>query len=125
MSKATDEFLATARKRFQTAAEAEAKERQAMLEDLEFRSGKQWPDQVQAARVIDQRPCLTIDKLSGPIRQITNAQRQSRFAVDVVPVGEEAVREGPPDGDSLYHAGPTGSSSSGRAARGHDEVLYR
>jgi hypothetical protein len=87
-------FLAEVRERFAQAAEAEAEQRQLMLEDAEFRAGDQWPDNVKAARAIDQRPCLTIDKLSGPIRQVTNAQRQSRFAIDVVPIdGDPKVAE--------------------------------
>ena len=50
---------------------------------------------------------------------------RSRPAFEIVPPGAVAVREGPPDGDSLYQAGPTGSSADGKAAREHDRALYR
>jgi prevent-host-death family protein len=49
---------------------------------------------------------------------------RSRPAFDIVPVGESTIREGPPDEDSLYRAGPVGSSVSGDVARNHDEELY-
>ena len=88
---AHEKVLEAARRRFKAAAEAESEQRQRMLEDKQFRAGRQWPDDVQAQRTIDKRPCLTIDKLSGPIRQVTNAQRQSRFAIDIVPQGDAAV----------------------------------
>jgi len=50
---------------------------------------------------------------------------RSRPAFDIVPVGEESVCGGPAETDSLYHAPPVGRSGDGKAARRHDEVLYR
>jgi prevent-host-death family protein len=49
---------------------------------------------------------------------------RSRPAFEIVPVGEAEIREGPPDGDSLYRVGPVGASESGEAAGNHDQVLY-
>lgn len=50
---------------------------------------------------------------------------RSRPAFDVVPVGEQQVATTRLDDDALYRAEPVGASSSGDAARRHDEVLYR
>ena len=50
---------------------------------------------------------------------------RSRQAFAIVPVGHGTVRECPLELDSLYGAQPVGKSSSGTAARSHDEVLYR
>ena len=82
----TRQFLALAMKRWRTIAETEAGNRQEMLEDLRFRASDQWPDTVKNNRQTDNRPCLTINRLPEFIRQVTNAQRQSRPAVKVSPV---------------------------------------
>lgn len=49
---------------------------------------------------------------------------RSRPAFEIVPVGESEIRDGPPDGDSLYQAESLGRSGTGDAARTHDRVLY-
>lgn len=87
------ERLEEARQRFRTAREADSQQREEAIEDLRFRAGEQWPDQVLAVRTLDKRPCLTIDKLSQPIRQVTNAQRQSRLAIDVLPLSSGADQD--------------------------------
>ena len=50
---------------------------------------------------------------------------RSRQAFAIVPVGHGLVQDGSLEADSLYGAQPVGRSSSGTAARSHDEVLYR
>ena len=83
-------FLRTAKERFQLAAEAEAKVRDAALDDLKFLAGDQWPDNIQTSRTIDGRPCLTINRLPSIKRQITNEQRQQRPSIQVNPVGSKS-----------------------------------
>ncbi len=91
MQRASDEkFLALARERFQLAAEAEAEIREKSLEDLRFRAGEQWPDQIRNNRTLDGRPCLTINRMPQFIRQVTNEQRQNRPAIEISPVGDGA-----------------------------------
>lgn len=80
------EFLATARKRFKTVADSEARLRQEMRDDLRFMAGEQWPKDIEAERALDGRPCLTINRLPQFRRQITNQQRSSRPAIQVNPV---------------------------------------
>ena len=54
------------------------------LEDLRFSVGDgQWPVQIQQSRQLEQRPCLTINKLDAYCRRITNEQRQQRPRIKV------------------------------------------
>ena len=57
---ADDSVLQTALKRFRLAEDAESENRKAELEDLKFRAGQQWDDQMIALRKQERRPCLTI-----------------------------------------------------------------
>lgn len=84
------DFLRLAHKRWQLASEAAAKWRSDAIDDLEFRAGKQWPDDIKSSRNIDGRPCLTLNRLPQFIRQVTNEQRQQRPAIQVNPVGDGA-----------------------------------
>ena len=84
-----EEILRVARERFQLAAEAETEIRNLGLEDLEFRAGKQWPDDVKQERQLDARPCLTINRIPQFIRQITNDQRQNRPSIKVFPIDDK------------------------------------
>ena len=83
-------LLATAKKRFLTASDAEAEIRKLALEDLKFRIGDQWPEEIKRQRYVDQRPCLTINQIPQFVRQITNDQRQNRPSIQINPVDSEA-----------------------------------
>lgn len=85
-----DGFLKQARKRFDRAMEAEAINRQMAVEDLKFKNGDQWPEQIRATRTIEKRPCLTINKMKTFVHQITNDQRQNRPAINVSPIGDRS-----------------------------------
>lgn len=86
----TQDFLKTARKRFDLASDAESEIRKLALEDLKFRAGDQWPDDVKQSRDAERRPCLTINRIPQFIRQITNDQRQNRPSIKVNPVDDKA-----------------------------------
>lgn len=83
-----EEILRLARERFTLSSIAENEIRKEALDDLEFRAGRQWPDDVKMARVIDNRPCLVINRIPQFIRQITNDQRQNRPAIKVSPIDD-------------------------------------
>ncbi len=85
-----EDILETAKKRFRTAQEAESEMRRLGYEDLTFRSGDQWPDEVKNERLNDLRPCLTINRIPQFIRQVTNDQRQNRPSIKVYPVDDNA-----------------------------------
>lgn len=88
-----DDFLSTARKRWELASEEEADNRKKALDDLKFRAGEQWDGVIKSDRDLDNRPCLTINQLPQFIRQVTNEQRQNRAAVNVSPTGDGATKE--------------------------------
>lgn len=83
-------ILEIAKTRFKIAEEAEIEMRKEALEDLKFRAGEQWPDEVKHQRNIDRRPCLTVNRIPQFIRQVTNDQRQNRPAIKVSPVDDQA-----------------------------------
>jgi hypothetical protein len=85
-----EEILATARKRFDLAADAERENRELALEDLDFSVGEQWPDAIKADRIKEAKPTLTINRLPQFIQQITNDQRQNRPSIKVSPVDDGA-----------------------------------
>jgi hypothetical protein len=91
------DFLGLARRRFQRASEAENGQRKAMIAAKKFRAGDQWSDEVKIQRMGGQgiqgvaaepaRPFLTIDRVSAPVRQVSNSVRAANFAIDVHPNG--------------------------------------
>jgi hypothetical protein len=87
---AIETFLATARKRWRQSAEYEAELRRDMLDDLRFYNAEQWPTNIKQDRVLDGRPCLTINRLPQFCRQVLNQARQQRPAITYNPVGDGA-----------------------------------
>jgi hypothetical protein len=73
-----DKRIQDAHKFLKFASDADSYNRQEALDDLKFSAGDQWPVEVQNSRNLEARPCLTINKLDGFIRQICNQQRQAR-----------------------------------------------
>ncbi len=65
-------------------------DREAARDDIRFRAGEQWPDEVKSQRERDKRPCLTVDKLNQYVRQIVNDGRQNRPSIKVRPVDSKA-----------------------------------
>ena len=83
-------FIMTARKRFRAAADGTNRIRMEALDDLKFYNGQQWPPQIESDRVLQNRPCLTINKLQTFVHQILDAEQQSRPALQVNPIGSGA-----------------------------------
>ena len=86
-------FLSKVVKRFARVESAESINRQKAVEDLRFKAGDQWPEQIRATRTIEKRPCLTINKMKTFVHQIVNDQRQNRPAINVSPVGDRSDPE--------------------------------
>ena len=80
--------LKLCRERFKEAQEYWSEEYEDALEDIEFRAGKQWPDEYKTQRETGKtpRPCLVVDKLNQYVRQIVNDGRQNRPSIKVRPV---------------------------------------
>lgn len=83
-------ILEIARKRFKASEEHEADIREKALDDVKFRAGMQWDDDVAESRKRDGRPCFTVNRMPQFVRQITNDQRQNRPAIKVKPVDDKS-----------------------------------
>lgn len=89
--KRDSDLLADARKAFERAETAEAKNRENWVDDVRFaRLGEQWPAEVRKQRELEGRPCLTINRLPAFIRQVTNDARQNSPSIKFHPVGDGA-----------------------------------
>lgn len=73
--------------------DAEGDNRATAIQALKFGAGEQWPDDIKAARDIQKRPCLTINKTDAMVRQVTNNLRQQRPRMIVHPVGAGADQD--------------------------------
>ena len=79
-----DPIIEEAKQFLKLANDADTQNRQEALEDLKFASGgDQWPVDLQNSRNLESRPVLTINKLDGYCRQVTNQQRQQRPRIRV------------------------------------------
>ncbi len=94
---APDPRIAKARKQWKRCANAEGPQRAAILEAKNFNAGNQWPAAIKSARqgniaIAGQpaqppRPCLVVDRLSQPVRNISNTIKNADFGFDVLPNG--------------------------------------
>jgi len=70
--------------------DSDSNNRAEALDDVRFAAGDQWPVDVQNSRVLEFRPCLTINKVDAYIRQICNQQRQQRPRIKVHGMNNES-----------------------------------
>lgn len=75
------------------ATEAESENRELALSDLRFAAGEQWPPDIQSARELENRPCLTINKTDAFVRQAVNSMREQRPRIAVHAVSDGASKE--------------------------------
>jgi hypothetical protein len=100
MPGAPDPLIAEARIRWQKCAEAEEAQRTRMVLAKKFRNLDQWPEAIKKQRegagsIAGQspqppRPCLVVDRLSQPMRRVSNTIKNADFGFDVQPVGNGA-----------------------------------
>ena len=89
-----DDFLQSARDKFDRAAEKGDHNRESWLDDTRFaRLGEQWPDAIRKLREAENRPCLTINRMPSFIRQVVNGARQNRPSITVIPADSNADPE--------------------------------
>jgi hypothetical protein len=72
-----DKRIQDAQKFLRFVNDADSYNRQDALDDLKFSAGDQWPVEVQNSRNLEARPCLTINKLDGFVRQVCNQHATS------------------------------------------------
>ena len=77
------DIISQAKDFLRLASEAESENRSEAMADMKFVTGEQWPAELQNSRQIEARPCLTINKLDGFCRQVSNQQRQQRPRIKV------------------------------------------
>ena len=78
-----DSRIEEAKQFLRLCSDSDSNNRSEALEDLKFAAGDQWPVEIQNSRVLEARPCLTINKLDPYVRQITNQIRQQRPRIKV------------------------------------------
>lgn len=98
--KLTGEELKELRDRFDQCCEAEDQQRRSILAAKKFLALDQWDPAVKTQREGQQaiqgqasqppRPCLTIDRVSQPVQQVSNAIRAANFSVEFAPNGDGA-----------------------------------
>lgn len=83
-----EDILATARERFTLVQAAEEQIRKEARIDLDYVRGKQWDSADVQARTAgnNRRPCLTFNKLTGPVNQVANEARTNQPGIEVHPV---------------------------------------
>jgi hypothetical protein len=74
----------------QLCIDADSHNRVAAQDDLRFSAGDQWPAAIKQQRMLDRRPCLTIDKTDTFVRSVVNNMRQQRPRIKVHPVSDGA-----------------------------------
>lgn len=86
-------LLERIKKRVDNAVQTESDQRKAMVDDLKFKAGIQWPADVAAQRATDKRPCMTINLVPSFVHQVTNSQRENRPTINVSPVGDKGDKD--------------------------------
>src|SRR5690348_223063 len=79
-----DEFLATARKRFEDCASDEKPLREQALMDLKFEAGDQWEPSIKTERTSKGRPALTFNRCHTFVQQVSNEARQNKPQIKFV-----------------------------------------
>lgn len=98
--KEADDIIAEARTRWTRCSDAEDAQRKSIVLAKQFRAGDQWPAEIKLSRAGGNsiqgappqpaRPCLVVDRLSQPVRQISNTIKQADFGFDVSSNSEDA-----------------------------------
>lgn len=97
-SKKDRELHEKALERFKAVQEHEHDLREVSEDDFCFAAGDQWPFEVKRDRELEDRPCLTINRLPQFIAQVVGDARQNKPAIKALPVDDNAD----PDTAKIY-----------------------
>ena len=90
-SKKEEEILVKAKELFEESQDGSDFNRDRYEEDTNFgRLGEQWPEEIKRQRLLESRPCLTINKIPAFVRQVVNDARQNKPGIIVSPVDNGA-----------------------------------
>lgn len=93
-------LVRTARERFQQGEEASKDQRERNLKALRFYNDDQWPQEIRNLRsgtpananngqpAVPARPCITINKVKEPVKQVLNQMRSSDMGAEIVPADD-------------------------------------
>lgn len=84
-SRDIEQFLATARKRFEDASSDEGPIREQALLDLRFEAGDQWDARIKNERTVKGRPALTFNRCHTFVQLVSNEARQNKPQIKFVP----------------------------------------
>jgi hypothetical protein len=83
-----EDIIKEAIEQFDESVDAEGDNREASLIDAKFENGEQWTAEDEQARI--GRPCLTINKVAGTVKQILGDARQNKPRIKIRPVDSDA-----------------------------------
>jgi len=88
-----DDIIKEALEYYNNVIQYDSENRTQALADLEFLLGDQWDQGARQIRQVEQRPCLTINKLPAFLAQVTNDQRKNKVSIKTHAVDEDADDE--------------------------------
>lgn len=84
---ADKEIIKEALENFKLSSEHDEENRINFIDDIKFaRLGIQWPEEIKNQRALENRPCLTYNKIPSFLRQVINDSRQNKPAISIHPV---------------------------------------
>jgi hypothetical protein len=86
MPDSQDDFIATARKRFQAAEDDEKPLREEAMVDLKYVAGDQWDPAIKKQREDAGRPAMTFPRCHTFVQQVSNEARQNKPQIKFAPV---------------------------------------
>ena len=92
-SSGEDSFIKTVRRNYERAIDFERENREEALDDLRFRAGEQWAEEVKRDRLEQRRPILTINRIPQYTRQVTGDIRLNKPSIKVRPVDDGADKD--------------------------------
>jgi len=88
-----DEIITKALDRFRALQAAQEEMRRDMVDDLQFRNGKQWDEKAASDRYRAGRPCLVLNKIPTYVNKCVNELRMNRPQMQVRPVDSGADKD--------------------------------
>jgi hypothetical protein len=88
-----DDIFLEAKERFTIAESYESKNRKNGLDALRFRYQEQWEKGVRQQRVVEERPCLTVNHTDANCTRVQNQLRQQRPRIKCQPMGGAASED--------------------------------
>src|SRR6185437_10179849 len=93
MPEAQNDFIATARKRFQAAEDDEKPLREEALVDLKYVAGDQWDPALKKQREDAGRPAMTFPRCHTFVQQVSNEARQNKPQIKFAPSDDVATQD--------------------------------